>query len=114
MLGSPAPEGDPVSTALLGHASVDATFTEGDSAKQLYDLAFGQAAVLEHSGFAMMIALRLNPLTYQGMDAVRTQALTDYKAPELRQELADYGAALPHDLDSSAMKKLPAKKIVTG
>ncbi len=41
-------------------------------------------------------------------------ALTDYKAPELRQELADYGAALPHDLDSSAMKKLPAKKIVTG
>lgn len=114
VLGSPAPEGDPVSTALLGHASVDATFTEGDSAKQLYDLAFGQAAVLEHSGFAMMIALRLNPLTYQGMDAVRPQALTDYKAPELRQELADYGAALPHDLDSSAMKKLPAKKIVTG
>ena len=114
VLGSPAPEGDPVSTALLGHASVDATFTEDDSAKQLYDLAFGQAAVLEHSGFAMMIALRLNPLTYQGMDAVRPQALTDYKAAELRQELADYGAALPHDLDSSAMKKLPAKKIVTG
>ena len=105
------PRDTPVSTALLGHASVDATFTEGDSAKQLYDLAFGQAAVLEHSGFAMIdnTAVR-NPLTYQGMDAVRTQALTDYKAAELRQELADYSAALPHDLDSSAMKKLPAKR----
>lgn len=109
-----APAGDPVSTALLGRESVEATFTGGDSAGQLYELAFGQAAVLDYSSFGLMIVLRLNPLTYQGLDAVRTQALEDYKGSALRQELADFGASLPHELDDSAMKKLPAKKIVTG
>lgn len=109
-----APTADPVTTALLGKTSVEATFTEGDSAQQLYALEFGQAAVLEYSTLGMMIALRLDPLAYQELDTVRSQALYDYKGEALRQELADYGAALPHALDSSAMKKLPAKKIVTG
>ena len=41
-----------------------------------------------------------------------TKGLSDMKGGELDDALAAGGAELAHDLDSSAMNKLPAKKIV--
>ena len=52
------------------------------------------------------------PLSVSSLDDLRSQILSDMKGGELDDALAAGGAELAHDLDSSAMNKLPAKKIV--
>ena len=54
--------------------------------------------------------VRVDPLSVSSLDDLRSQILSDMKGGELDDALAAGGAELAHDLDSSAMNKLPAKK----
>ena len=100
------------STSLLSDSDLDTSFTEEGSADTIRSLSLGEAAAVQYSTLAMMMAVRLDPLQMATLDALRPQALIDMKSQELQDSLAEYGASLSHDLSTSAMNKLPAKKIV--
>ncbi len=99
------------SSSLLSDSDLDSSFTEDGSADAIRKLSFGEATAVQYSTLAMMTAIRLDPLQMSTLDTLRSQALTEMKSEELQDSLATYGASLTHDLDSSAMNKLPAKKI---
>ena len=61
---------------------------------------------------AMMLALRVDPLSVASLDDLRDQVITDMKTSELKTALSDYGASLENHLDTSAINKLPMTKIV--
>ncbi len=100
------------STSLLSDSDLDTSFTADGSADAIRALKMGEAAAVQYSSLAMMMAVRLDPLQLSTLDAIRSTALSDMKSAELQDALAAYGASLPHSLDASAMNKLPAKKIV--
>ena len=74
--------------------------------------AYGQAAAVQYSSYAMMLALRVDPLSVASLDDLRDQVITDMKTSELKTALSDSGASLENHLDTSAMNKLPMTKIV--
>ncbi len=100
------------SSSLLADSDLDSSFTEEGSADTVRKLSFGEATAVQYSSLAMMMAVRLDPLQTSTLDSLRSQALTSMKSDELQDSLAEYGVSLAHTLDSSAMNKLPAKKIV--
>ena len=81
------------------------------TAGTIRSLAYGQAAAVQYSSYALMMLVRLDPLDADTLDSLRAQALSDMKSGELQDSLQSYGAQLPHALDSAAMKKMPASKI---
>ena len=99
-------------TDLLGESDLTDAFTQEGAADTLRGLAYGQAAAIQYTGYAMMLAVRLDPLGVSTLDALRSQILSDMKGEELNDALAAYGAQLDSTLSSSAMSKLPAAKIV--
>ena len=102
-----------VQTELLTSSDLADSFTLNDSGDTLLGLAYGEAAAVQYSNYAMMMAVRLDPLQVSTLDSLRSQILSDLKGDELDDALAAYGAQLTNDLDSSAMNKLPASKIDT-
>ena len=72
----------------------------------------GQAAAVKYNSYALMAALRLDPLSLKALDDLRGQVLNDMKGEELSEALTAYGASLEHNLSSSAMNRMPASKIV--
>ena len=111
MLGGTADNTSP-QTELLGSSTLDSTFTQSGSADTIRNLAYGQAAAVQYSSYAMMLALRLDPLAVASLDDLRDQVITDMKTSELKTALSDSGASLENHLDTSAMNKLPMTKIV--
>ena len=111
VLGGTADNTSP-QTELLGSSTLDSTFTQSGSADTIRNLAYGQAAAVQYSSYAMMLALRVDPLSVASLDDLRDQVVTDMKTDELKTALSDYGAALENHLDTSAMNKLPMTKIV--
>ena len=111
VLGS-TPSDTNVQTELLGASTLDSTFTQSGSADTIRNLAYGQAAAVQYSSYAMMLALRVDPLSVASLDDLRDQVITDMKTSELKTALSDYGASLENRLDTSAMNKLPMTKIV--
>ena len=95
-----------------GESDLTDAFTQEGAADTLRGLAYGQAAAIQYTGYAMMLAVRLDPLSVSTLDALRSQILSDMKGEELNDALAAYGAQLDSTLSSSAMSKLPASKIV--
>ena len=106
------PSDTSVQTELLGASTLDSTFTQDGAADTIRGLAYGQAAAVQYSSYAMMLALRLDPLAVASLDDVRTQVLRDLQSTQLKDDLAAYGASMEHNLSDSAMKKLPMTKIV--
>ena len=98
-------------TELLSSSTLDSAFSTEGSADTIRSLSFGQAAAVQYSSLSMMLAVRLDPLDGAALDDVRAQVLADLKSDELQDALAAYGASMQHSLDSSAMGKLPARKI---
>ena len=98
-------------TELLSSSTLDSAFSTEGSADTIRSLSFGQAAAVQYSSLSMMLAVRLDPLDGAALDDVRAQVLADMKSDELQDALAAYGASMQHSLDSSAMGKLPARKI---
>ena len=111
VLGS-TPSDTNVQTELLGASTLDSTFTQDGAADTIRSLAYGQAAAVQYSSYAMMLALRVDPLSVASLDDLRDQVLTDMKTSELKTALSDYGASLENHLDTSAMNKLPMTRIV--
>ena len=111
VLGGTADNTSP-QTELLGSSTLDSTFTQSGSADTIRNLAYGQAAAVQYSSYAMMLALRVDPLSVASLDDLRDQVITDMKTSELKTALSDYGASLENHLDTSAMNKLPTTKIV--
>ena len=95
----------------FGSSSTVDNFFAQIPADTIRNLAYGQAAAVQYSSYALMILVRLDPLDADTLDSLRTQALSDMKSGELQDSIQSYGAQLPHALDSAAMKKMPASKI---
>ena len=112
VLDAEVPSTSTLQTDLLGESDLTDAFTQEGAADTLRGLAYGQAAAIQYSGYALMLAVRLDPLGVSTLDALRSQILSDLKGEELDDALAAYGAQLDSTLSSSAMGKLPAAKIV--
>ena len=112
VLDAEVPSTSTLQTDLLGESDLTDAFTQEGAADTLRGLAYGQAAAIQYTGYAMMLAVRLDPLSVSTLDALRSQILSDMKGEELNDALAAYGAQLDSTLSSSAMSKLPAAKIV--
>ena len=69
-----------------------------------------RAAAVKYNSYALMAALRLDPLSLKALDDLRGQVLNDMKGEELSEALTAYGASLEHNLSSSAMNRMPASK----
>lgn len=98
---------------LFSQSEFDSYFTE-DAAAALRALDSDEAAAVQYNSYALILFLRADPLETLGLDALRETVLSDLKSSELTDALTAYGETLDAALDSSAMGKLPAKKIVTG
>ena len=105
-------DSDAPSLELIGDNTVTSAFTAEGAADTVRSLSIGQAAALKYNGYAMMAVLRLDPLSLNALDNLRTQVLNDMKSEELSEALTEYGASLEHNLSSSAMNRMPASKIV--
>ena len=112
VLDAEVPSTSTLQTDLLSESDLTDAFTQEGAADTLRGLAYGQAAAIQYSGYALMLAVRLDPLGVSTLDALRSQILSDLKGEELDDALAAYGAQLASTLSSSAMGKLPAAKIV--
>ena len=112
VLDAEVPSTSTLQTDLLSESDLTDAFTQEGAADTLRGLAYGQAAAIQYSGYALMLAVRLDPLGVSTLDALRSQILSDLKGEELDDALAAYGAQLESTLSSSAMSKLPAAKIV--
>ena len=112
VLDAEVPSTSTLQTDLLGESDLTDAFTQEGAADTLRGLAYGQAAAIQYTDYAMMLAVRLDPLGVSTLDALRSQILSDMKGEELNDALAAYGAQLDSTLSSSAMSKLPAAKIV--
>ena len=112
MLDAEVPSTSTLQTDLLSESDLTDAFTQEGAADTLRGLAYGQAAAIQYSGYALMLAVRLDPLSVSTLDALRSQILSDMKGGELDDALAAYGAQMASTLSSSAMGKLPASKIV--
>ena len=109
---TPAEDASNVQTELLTESDLTGAFTQDGAADTIRSLAYGQAAAVQYSSYAMMLALRVDPLSVASLDDLRDQVITDMKTSELKTALSDYGASLENHLDTSAMNKLPMTKIV--
>ncbi len=112
VLDADVPSTSTLQTDLLAESDLTGAFTQEGAADALRGLAYGQAAAIQYTGYAMMLAVRLDPLGVSSLDDLRSQILSDMKGEELDDALAAYGAQLDNSLSSSAMSKLPAAKIV--
>ncbi len=113
VLDAESPAQVSLQTELLTDSDMEYAFTEDGSISAVHELTFGEAAAIQYSGYALLAAVRLDPLAVNTLDDVRDTVLSNMKGDELDDTLAQQGAAMDNQLDSSAMKKLPAAKIVT-
>ncbi len=112
VLDAEVPSTSTLQTDLLSESDLTDAFTQEGAADTLRGLAYGQAAAIQYSGYALMLAVRLDPLSVSTLDALRSQILSDMKGEELDDALAAYSAQMASTLSSSAMGKLPTAKIV--
>ena len=101
-----------VQTELLTESDLTDAFTQDGAADAVRGLVYGEAAAVQINSNTLLLMVRVDPLSVSSLDDLRSQILSDMKGGELDDALAAGGAELAHDLDSSAMNKLPAKKIV--
>ena len=101
-----------IQTELLTGSTLTSAFTQDGAADAVRALSYGEAAALKYNSVAMMLLMRIDPLAVSSLDDLRDQVLSDLKGDELDDALTAYGAGLENNLNSSAMNKLPATKIV--
>ena len=91
VLDAEVPSTSTLQTDLLSESDLTDAFTQEGAADTLRGLAYGQAAAIQYTGYAMMLAVRLDPLSVSTLDALRSQILSDMKGEELNDALAAYG-----------------------
>lgn len=67
------------SLELIGDSTVTSAFTAEGSADTIRGLSIGQAAAVKYNSYALMAALRLDPLSLKALDDLRGQVLNDMK-----------------------------------
>lgn len=97
---------------LLSESDLASAFTYEGPADVLRSLPYGEAAAIRYSDYALMMAVRVDPLLASDFPDIRGQVLADYKGDTLTEELIASGAAMSVELNASAVKKFPASKIV--
>lgn len=86
------------------------TEEQGDAIRSA---AVGEAVLLDGSSYSCEVFVRAFPLENNTLDDVRDIALQDMKGTALQESLYDFGAGeLADGLDSSAMAKMPASRVV--
>lgn len=101
-----------VQTELLTESDLTSAFTQDGAADAVRKLEVSHAAAVQYTGYSLILMVRLDPLSVNTLDDVRSQVLSDLKGAELNDALDAYGAELTSTLSSSAMNKMPASKIV--
>ena len=101
-----------VQNELLTESDLTSSFTQDGAADAVRGLAYGEAAAVQLNSYSLILMVRVDPLSVSSLDDLRSQILSDMKGNELNDSLAAYGAGLDHNLNSSAINKLPASKIV--
>ena len=91
VLDAEVPSTSTLQTDLLSESDLTDAFTQEGAADTLRGLAYGQAAAIQYTGYALMLAVRLDPLGVSTLDALRSQILSDLKGEELDDALAAYG-----------------------
>ena len=91
VLDAEVPSTSTLQTDLLSESDLTDAFTQEGAADTLRGLAYGQAAAIQYTGYALMLAVRLDPLSVSTLDALRSQILSDMKGEELDDALAAYG-----------------------
>ena len=109
---TPSDDASSVQTELLTESDLTSTFTQDGAADAVRGLVYGEAAAVQYNGYSVILMMRIDPLQVSTLDALCSQILSDMKGEELDDALAAYGAQLDNTLNSSAMSKLPAAKIV--
>lgn len=99
------------SATLLTAAVLQSTF-DANSTSALRVLRAGQAAAVQYSEQALLLAVRLDPIEYVGLDTVRGAALRALKGDELLAALKAYGRQLEHKLDDRLTEKIAAIDLV--
>ena len=101
------------SLELIGDSTVTSAFTAEGTADTIRGLSIGQAAAVKYNSYAPDgRPCGWTPLSLKALDDLRGQVLNDMKGEELSEALTAYGASLEHNLNSSAMNRMPASKIV--
>ena len=100
-----------VSSEFLTDSTLSGYYSDAQT-EQLKALAVGEATLID-SSYSCELFVRDDPLASQTLDDIRDTVLADMKGDELKSSLDAYGAeTLTNSLDSAAMKKLPASRIV--
>ena len=78
VLDAEVPSTSTLQTDLLSESDLTDAFTQEGAADTLRGLAYGQAAAIQYTGYAMMLAVRLDPLGVSTLDALRSQIPVSY------------------------------------
>lgn len=103
---------DSIDASFFTDTVLSSYYTE-EQGEAIRSAAVGEAVLLDGSSYSCEVFVRAFPLENNTLDDVRDIALQDMKGTELQESLYDFGAGeLADGLDSSAMAKMPASRVV--
>lgn len=103
---------DPVDASFFTDTVLSSYYTE-EQGEAIRAAAVGEAVLLDSSSYSCEVFVRAFPLENNTLDNVRDIALQDMKGTALQESLYDFGAGeLADGLDSGAMAKMPASRVV--
>ena len=103
---------DAIDASFFTDTVLSSYYTE-EQGEAIRSAAVGEAVLLDGSSYSCEVFVRAFPLENNTLDDVRDIALQDMKGTELQESLYDFGAGeLADGLDSSAMAKMPASRVV--
>lgn len=103
---------DSIDASFFTDTVLSSYYTE-EQGEAIRSAAVGEAVLLDGSSYSCEVFVRAFPLENNTLDDVRDIALQDMKGTELQESLYDFGAnELADGLDSGAMAKMPASRVV--
>lgn len=103
---------DSIDASFFTDTVLSSYYTE-EQGEAIRAAAVGEAVLLDGSSYSCEVFVRAFPLENNTLDDVRDIALQDMKGTELQESLYDFGAGeLADGLDSGAMAKMPASRVV--
>lgn len=103
---------DSIDASFFTDTVLSSYYTE-EQGEAIRSAAVGEAVLLDGSSYSCEVFVRAFPLENNTLDDVRDIALQDMKGTALQESLYDFGAGeLADGLDSGAMAKMPASRVV--
>lgn len=98
---------------LFTRSELENNFSE-EAMQAVTSLQVGEATAVQYNALSLIIFVRADPLEGHDLEDLRAAILNDMKGEELSESLYAYGAdELANHLETSAMNRLPAKKIAS-